>query len=171
MRAIRLVLAALVGLALVPELARYEAERALYRATGALRNELLAGRGVAPEMLESVVGVGLSASAQVPGDSRGLILAGAARLAERRPDDALALYRRALARGERAEVLFNMGRAHMMRRDLPRAQAAFLRAIWVGPALLAALPVEAATPLGAEVLRLQGELAAGRLAAAPPVPE
>jgi tetratricopeptide (TPR) repeat protein len=166
-----LALSALVGLALVPELSRYRAERELYAATAELKGRLAAGSEVPSDLLDQIAAVGVAAAERVPGDPRGVVLAGAARLVGRRPEEALELYRRALATGERAEILLNMGRAHMMLRDLPRAQSAFIRAGWVSPALLAALPPEAATPLAVEIRRLEGELAAGRLAAPPLAPK
>jgi hypothetical protein len=50
------------------------------------------------------------------------------------------------------------------------ADAAFVRALWISPALLRAVPPGFAERAGAEIARLEAELAAGRLTAPPPMP-
>jgi hypothetical protein len=164
-------LAVLALLALLPEWPRYVAERQLRAATLLLGSSLGAPEG-SPSRDGRVAGalVLADAASAVLGDSRAPIVAGSAHLVARRPQEALARYRQGLARGERAEILLNMGRAWMMlgRRDL--AQVALLRAGWTSPRLLASLPEVAAVPLAAEVHRLEAELGAGRLAGPPPMP-
>jgi len=170
-RAARAALGVLLALALVVEVGRYRGERRLREATVALRSAL-ALRADDPRRASALAraeALAEEAARELP-DGRASIAAGSARLVADRPEEALRHYREALARGERAEVLLNTGRAHMMmgRRDL--AQGALVRAGWVSPSLLSALPEVAREPLLGEVRRLEGELRAGRLAAPPPLP-
>ena len=88
----------------------------------------------------------------------------------RQPERALEYYRAALATGERAEIDLNLGRAYGLARNRENAVAAFLRAGWISPEILAALAESVRKPLLAEVARLEKELRAGRLAAPPPLP-
>ena len=60
-----------------------------------------------------------------------------------------------------------MGRAHLLAENRFAAEASFLRAIWISPALLRAVPKEFAGGIEAERHRMEEELAAGRLAAPP----
>jgi hypothetical protein len=48
--------------------------------------------------------------------------------------------------------------------------AAYLRAVWIAPALFPALLPDVQAPLRAEYDRLGGELRAGRLTSPPPMP-
>ena len=104
--------AALAGLALVaalvPEFVRYRAERHLYEASAIFRSLLAEGNAAAGETatLDAVATLAMRVAEGLAGDSRPLILAGSARLLERRPGEALALYRRALGIGERAAALY-----------------------------------------------------------------
>jgi len=104
--------AALAGLALVaalvPEFVRYCAERHLYEASAIFRSLLAEGNAAAGETatLDAVATLAMRVAEGLAGDSRPLILAGSARLLERRPGEALALYRRALGIGERAAALY-----------------------------------------------------------------
>jgi len=169
--------AALIGLALVlaliPEFTRYLAEHRLYWATSLLRSAMVRARATADqeELLETVVASATDAAASLPGDSRPWILAGSARLFAGRAAEALALYRRALDLGERAEIDLNLGRAYNLLGNRGAASAAILRAAWVSPAITSSLPNELQAPVRA-VLALNSErLRAHRLSAPPPLPD
>jgi hypothetical protein len=155
--------------ALFVEARRYGAERELRRTTTVFR--AVATRAV-PErsrILDAVVTHATAVAAVLPGDSRSLVLAGAARLVDRRAADALALYRRALATGERAEIDLNLARAHAVLGDEPAAHAALLRAVWVSPALLDVLPPPDRERMRRALKDAGRALRAGR-AAPPPLP-
>jgi len=168
--------AALIGLALVaalvPEFFRYRAERRLYEASALFRLLIAQGNAAAGEtaMLDAVAALAMQAAEGLPGDSRPLILAGSARLVERRPDEALALYRRALSIGERAEIDLNLGRAWALTGNRQAASAAVLRAVWVSPALISALPEEVQAPLRAALAEDAQQLVSHRLSGPPPLP-
>jgi hypothetical protein len=174
MRAFRLLIAvALVGLATIPGVRRWSAERALYRASAALEI-LIAAPGQVPDREAALRWVGVESdrlSRHLPGDVRPLLLGGSSRLLAHDPAGALEWYARALAQGERAETDLNIGRAQMMRRELLPAQVAFLRAGWLTPLLLEELPPAAREPLQTELARLSAALEAGRLVSAPPPPQ
>ncbi len=167
--------AALISLALVaalvPEFFRYRAERRLYDASALFRSLISQGNAAAGEtaMLDAVVTLAMQAAEGLAGDSRPLILAGSARLVERRPDEALALYRRALSIGERAEIDLNLGRAYALAGNQQAASAAALRAVWVSPALISALPEQVQTPLRAALAEDAHRLISHRLSAPPPL--
>jgi hypothetical protein len=88
--------AALAGLALVaalvPEFVRHRAERHLYEASAIFRSLLAEGNAAAGETatLDAVATLAMRVAEGLAGDSRPLILAGSARLLERRPGEALA---------------------------------------------------------------------------------
>ena len=163
---------ALIGLAAIPGARRWSAERALYRASAALQIVVTSAAQVPDReaTLRWVADEAEHVSRRLPGDVRPMLLGGSACLVARDADCTLAWYARALAAGERAEIDLNIGRAYMLRRELQLAQGAFLRAGWLTPAVLEALPSVAREPLRAELDRLWAELAAGRLAEAPPPP-
>ena len=165
--------AVIAGLAalLYPELPRYAAERRVGRATAAFRSLIV--RADDPSIADDLVAVGqsaLEAAARLPGDPRPWILGGSAYLLTRQPEPALENYRAALATGERAEIDLNLGRAYALARRRESAEAAFLRAGWISPEILAALAEPVRKPLLAEIARLEDELRAGRLAAPPALP-
>ena len=173
MRVLRsLLLAAVLAGALAPEVPRYRAERMLRPSTDALRYLVSHPAEVADPKgaLSRIEQIALSAAPGLPGDSRPWILAGSARLVAANAGGALELYRRALALGERAEIDLNIGRALESRGESAEARAAFLRAVWIAPALFPALLPDVALPLRAEYDRLVEELKAGRLASPPPPP-
>ena len=159
-------------LLLWPELARYGAERRLRAATDGFRLLLEKPRGLSDPggELASVASRALEATGALAGDPRPWVLAGSASLLARQPDRALELYRAALATGERAEIDLNLGRAYAALGRRESAGAAVLRAVWVSPALLDSLPVEASGTLRASLSRLEDALAAGHLAEPPPLP-
>ena len=165
--------AVIAGLAVLlsPELPRYAAERRVGRATAEFRS--LAERADDPSIADDLVAVGqsaLEAAPRLPGDPRPWILGGSAYLLTRQPERALENYRAALGTGERAEIDLSLGRAHALSRQRENAAAAFLRAGWISPEILAVLAEPVRKPLHAEISRLEEELRAGRLAAPPPLP-
>lgn len=161
----------LVG-ALWPELPRYRAERFLRGSQDALRYIVTRPSEVRDPQaaLDRIALAGADVATALPGDPRPWIVAGAARLIRADPESAIRDYRLALACGERAESDLNLGRAYEAQGDFSRSRAAFLRAIWINPALLSALLPDVAAPLREELSRLEAELAAGRLASPPPPP-
>jgi cytochrome c-type biogenesis protein CcmH/NrfG len=168
-----LLMLAALGAVLRPELPRYGAERRLRIASDAFQILLDRSQPVEDPVgaLGRVAEIAESVGAALPGDSRPWVLAGSAHLTAGRPERALELYRAAFDRaGERAEVDVNVGRARTLLDQIAQAHAAFLRAGWISPALLATLPAPVADPLRAEVARLEAELKGGRLKAPPPPP-
>jgi tetratricopeptide (TPR) repeat protein len=173
MRILRgLLLAGALAWALAPELPRYRAERTLHSASDALRYLITHPADVADPRgaLLRIEQAALSAAAGLPADSRPWIIAGSSRLVASNADGALELYRAALALGERAEIDLNMGRAWETRGDPQKAMAAWLRAVWIAPALLPALLPDVQASLRTEYDRLVKELRAGRLTSPPPMP-
>jgi len=171
----RLALAAVIVAALaalvLPEVPRYAAERRVGYATAAFR--VLLDRAGDPETARNINAVGeiaLAAAASLPGDPRPWMLAGSSCLVTRRPEKALEYYREGFATGERSEIDLNLGRAYAMLRRDASASAAYVRAGWISPEILAALPAEARDPALAEIERLRRELVRGRLDAPPPLP-
>jgi len=165
-------LLAALGLLCAPELPRYRAERRLGLATNAFRT--LLGRPADADTARNIAAVGEIAAASagpLPGDPRPWILAGSSWLVTGRPDRALEDYREAFADGERAEIDLNLGRAYAQLQRAESAHAAYLRAGWVSPEILDALPPEVKQPLAAEIATLERELSSGRLEAPPPLPE
>jgi tetratricopeptide (TPR) repeat protein len=169
---LRLAAGAALLAALWPEPIRYRAERELRRGTEQLR-AALASRSVeeAQSALDRAAASAVSAAPLLPGDPRPRVLAGSARLVARRPKEALDFYHDALATGERAEIDLNIGRAHASAGERPEAQAALLRALWISPALAAAVPEPLSGRLLEDVKRLENELRAGLLIAPPPLPQ
>jgi tetratricopeptide (TPR) repeat protein len=166
--------AAAALLALVwPEIPRYRAERTLRRAEDALRSAFAENATVetARPGFDRAASLAQEAIAALPGDPRPRMLAGSARLVAGRPLEALDFYRDALATGERAEIDLNTGRAHALAGERPEAQTALLRALWISPALASAIPDPFGKRLLEEIARLENELRAGLLRAAPPMPE
>jgi tetratricopeptide (TPR) repeat protein len=166
MRILRgLLLAGVLAWALAPEFPRYRAERMLRPATDALRylvshpGDVSDPRGA----LDRIQEIALSAASGLPGDSRPVVLAGSCRLVGADTAGALEFYRKGLGLGERAEIDLNMGRAYEASGETEKAAAAFLRAVWISPALAPALLPDLKAPALSEYQRLEGELRAGRL--------
>ena len=63
-----------------------------------------------------------------------------------------------------------MGRAWETRGEPQKATAAYLRAVWIAPALFPALLPDVQATLRSEYDRLIADLEAGRLTAPPPMP-
>jgi O-antigen ligase len=171
--ALGIALVAVLAAAVYPEFPRYAGERRLRLLEGALRIVLSRPTEIAdpPAALNRIAEMAVKASEALPADPRPLLLAGGARLTNGEGEAALALYRSAIAVGERAETDLNFGRACDALARTSEAAAWFLRAGWVSPALLGALLPDLAATARVEVERLQAELADGRLTAPPPLPE
>src|SRR5262249_46546427 len=165
-------LVVVLGLLAWPELPRYRAERELRSAQGAFRFVLTRTKEVSdpPAALRNVAAAALDAARALPGDPRGLAIAAGTKLAGSEPDQAIALYREALATGERAELDLNVGRAYDALARNTDAAAWFVRGGWVSPPLLTTLLPDVAAAATAEVARLEAELRGGRLQAPPPMP-
>jgi tetratricopeptide (TPR) repeat protein len=161
--------AAVLAALLRPELGRYRAERRLGAASAAFEYIIDRPTGVsdAPAMLDRISAAAVSTAPDLPGDSRAWVLAGSCYLVAGNADRALALYREGLAIAERAEIHLNVGRAHAMLGQPDYAEASFLRAVWISPALLRAVPKEFAPRVSTELRNLEAELAAGKLPAPP----
>ncbi len=163
--------AALLARAVAPEFPRYAAERRVGQATAAFRS--LLDRSREPEGAANLLRVGAAArdaAAALPGDPRPLMIAGAAYLVTGQPERALETYRDAFATGERAEIDLNLGRAYALAGRTESSTAAFLRAGWISPEILASLTPEAADPVRTRIAELRRDLAEGRLSAPPPLP-
>jgi len=120
--------------------------------------------------LDRIEQMALSAAPGLPGDSRPLVLAGSCRLVGADIAGALENYRKALALGERAEIDLNVGRAYEASGETEKAAAAFLRALWISPALSPALLPDVKSAALEQYNRLEAQLRAGRLASPPPLP-
>jgi hypothetical protein len=157
----------------LPEFARYAAERRLAAVTGTLE-QIVAGGRVVPEaapMLEHLAAMA-SATAEVnPSDTRGLIAGGTALLVAGQGAGARGHYRAAFVRGERAETDLNLARAYALEGRRVEAEAALLRAVWVSPMLIETLPSAERPRLQALLAELTARLRKGELAAPPPLPE
>ena len=154
-----------------PEIPRHAAERRLGYATFGFRT--LLDRPADTETARNIAVLGqfaLGTTGRLPGDPRPWVLAGSSCLVTGQPERALELYREAFATGERAEIDLNLGRAYAMAKREVSARAAYLRAGWISPEVLAAEPAEEKDPVLAEIGRLAEELRRGRLAAPPPLP-
>ena len=170
-RAASIAFVALLALLLAPEFRRYAAERRVGFATAAFRS--LVEKSSDPETPRRILAVGelaLSTTAALPGDPRPWMVAASSCLVTGQPERALEYYRSAMATGERAEIDLNLGRAyaHLSRKE--SADAAFLRAGWISPEILGALPEDQKGPLLAEITKLSDQLRDGRLDAPPPLP-
>jgi tetratricopeptide (TPR) repeat protein len=169
-KALRALAVTLLAAALVPELQRYAAERALRQASAILH----AGTAVPVAQRAAAfeeVGERLSRlAAQRPADHRPIFLAGSAHLLAGRPEPARQAYARALAREERAEIVLNLGRAYALLDQRPQALAAFVRCTWINPQMLHQLPAAARDLVAQEIARREQALAQGTLPSPPPLP-
>jgi tetratricopeptide (TPR) repeat protein len=170
--AVAAAMAIVLALLVWPEARRYAAERNISSANGAFElllehpSEIENAREVLPRVSERAA----SAARDLLGDSRGYVLAGSCQLVAGNPDRAVVFYRQALATGERAEIHLNLGRAEALLGRPEAALTAFVRSVWISPALLRAVPPGFVGPVTAEIERLEARLRAGRLAAPPPIP-
>ena len=160
---------AALALLLRPEFLRYQAERRLGAANAAF--EYILDRPTqapdTPAILDRITAAAVSAAPDLPGDSRAWVLAGSCQLVVRNAKRALSFYREGLAAGERAEIDLNVGRAHAMLDEPDYAEASFLRAVWISPVLLRAVPREVAPRVEAELRKLEADLKSGNLSAPP----
>jgi hypothetical protein len=167
-----LILAGVLAWALRPEIPRYQAERTLRPAADSLRylvshpGDVSDPRGA----LDHIQEIALSAAPGLPGDSRPLVLAGSCRLVGADAAGALEFYRKALDLGERAEIDLNLGRAYEAGGETEKAAAAFLRAIWISPALFPALLPDLQPALRERSAEMEKLLRDGSLSAPPPLP-
>jgi tetratricopeptide (TPR) repeat protein len=120
--------------------------------------------------LDHIQEIALSAAPALPGDSRPLVLAGSCRLVGADAAGALEFYRKALDLGERAEIDLNLGRAYEAGGETEKAAAAFLRAIWISPALFPALLPDLQPALRERSSEMERLLRDGSLSAPPPLP-
>jgi tetratricopeptide (TPR) repeat protein len=170
---VRMLLALAIGAVLAfllrPEFLRYRAERRLGAANAAFEYILDQPTEVpnTPAILDGITAAVVSVGPDLPGDSRAWVLAGSCQLVVRNAERALGFYREALAAGERAEIHLNVGRAHAMLDEPDYAEASFLRAVWISPVLLRAVPREVAPQVEAELRKLEADLKSGRLSAPP----
>jgi O-antigen ligase len=167
-----LLLAGVLTWALAPEIARYRAERILRPAADSLRF-LVSHPGDVSDpraALDHIQEIALSAAPGLPGDSRPLVLAGSCRLVGADTARAIEFYRKALDLGERAEIDLNLGRAYEAGGETEKAAAAFLRAIWISPALFPALLPDLQPALRERSSEMEKLLRNGSLSAPPPLP-
>ncbi|MHB8798231.1 MAG: hypothetical protein ACYDBY_07185 [Thermoanaerobaculia bacterium] len=139
MRPLRLALVLALGAALGPEVARYRAERSLYRVSSAV---LLAARdpGRVPGGARTLLRFGAEARAAaeaLPGDPRPLQAATSLELMAGRPAEARELALRALSDGERPELLLAVWRADRALGRDEEGRAALRRAARLAPGLVA----------------------------------
>jgi hypothetical protein len=141
-RALRIAAAvALCAVLLLPELLRYRAERELRRLTTIVLLAL-SGRVQGPQVgalladtSRKLEGLGSA----MPGDVRPAMYAASTALVTGDRARAVELYVNALGHGERGELDVNLGRAFEAMED-SRAEAMFVRAVWVSPGLIDAVP-------------------------------
>jgi len=164
-----LAIALVLAFLLRPEFLRYRAERRLGAANAAFEYILDRPTEVpdTPAILDRITAAAVSAAPDLPGDSRAWVLAGSCQLVMRNAERALGFYREGLATGERAEIYLNVGRAYAMLDQPEYAEAAFLRAVWISPVLLRAVPREFAPRMEAELRNLEADLKSGKLSAPP----
>jgi len=170
MRVLRaLAVAAVLAFLLRPEFLRYRSERRLGAANAAFEYILDRPTEVpeTPAILERITAAAVSAAPDLPGDSRAWVLAGSCQLVTRNAERALGFYREGLAGGERAEIHLNVGRAHALLDEPDYADASFLRAVWISPVLLRAVPKDFAPRVETELRSLEADLKSGRLSAPP----
>ena len=172
-RAGAVTVAALLVVAVAPELSRYAAERRLADVTATLQGIVAGGRVVpqARPQLETLAGLAAATAAADPSDTRGLVAAGTAMLVAGDAGAAERWYRTALARGERAEIDLNLARALALAGRQPQAEAALRRAVWVSPALIETLPAAERPRLASELAGLEERLRRGELTAPPALPD
>jgi len=169
--ALGVVLMAALAWLVLPEFARYTADRRVGWATNAFR--ALLDRAGDPETARNLAAVGeiaLGAAANLPGDPRPWVLAGSSCLVTGRPERALDDYREAFASGERAEIDLTLGRAYGMIHREDASRAAYVRAGWISPEIVSTLPPEVREPTLREISRLAAALSSGALDAPPPLP-
>lgn len=170
MRGMRLALAVVIVALVVPELPRYWGERRLRQVTtnaAALRE----GVGAVEQRQRQLRGLSVVAARirTFPGDWRPLDAAASASLFGKDASNAIRLYGHCLALGERPELVYDLGVAYMNARDSLNADAAFLRAAWLSPAIAQQLDARAPTAYVKRTDELERRLEQGKLTA-PDIP-
>ena len=162
----------LLAWALAPEIARYRSERFLHATQATLRYIAAHPSEAADPVaaLTTLEAFARRAAPGLPGDPRPWVLAGGAQLVRGQPAGAVESYERGNALGERAEIDLNLGRAYEALGDETRSHAAFLRAVWISPALLPSLLPDTAASLRLDLQRLETDLRSGALRSPPPLP-
>lgn len=167
----RVLVSVLVLLCLWPEFARWRAERTLAE-SGANIERVLAGRqgdvDAVARLRRDVEQLTLAAAA-LPGDARVPLQRGLALLLLGDASASKEEFEAAIARGERPELVLNLGRARSALGDESGARRAFLRSAWAAPAATATLPRALREQIAGEIAALESELRAGRLESVPPL--
>lgn len=167
-RAGRVAAALAIAIAVLPEMSRYAAERALQTVTSAI-HEAYASRERRAVILEAVVPSAATLAASRRDDYRPWLLLGSALLLGGRADEARRAYERSIACEERAETLLDLGRAHAMLDHRPEALGMFVRSAWINAALVEEMPAAAQPLVRQQLAAAESALREGRLLL-PPVP-
>ncbi|MEO6324114.1 MAG: hypothetical protein ABIT01_11845 [Thermoanaerobaculia bacterium] len=158
----------LLGLA---ELRRHAAERSLYRAVGLAQLLSSHATGFSPGVVvDRVDALTKDAARGLPGDPRPAMARGEAHLAAGHAAEAQQAYLEALVLVERTDALVGLGRAELLAGRAAPARAAFMRAAWISPSVLPAIPDAERSFVQAEVLRQERLLLAGRLVSVTALP-
>jgi tetratricopeptide (TPR) repeat protein len=131
----RAILAALAVALVVPEFARYQGERRLRMVEGTL--QAIVTRAKDPAPLLRRLSTDAEATRTYPGDWRPVVAAGRASYLAGDYAQAVELFERANAMGERPEIDVNLGAALLKLGDEQRANASFERALLLSPKLAA----------------------------------
>jgi predicted Zn-dependent protease len=162
---------ALVVVAFVPEVLRYQAEWQLAEANARLSRVLLGKQSAqaAHDSAEAAVELAGKAESALPDDPRAWLMHGVALMLANRGSEGLAVLQNAVLQGERPELTLNLGRARFSQGDEAGANAAYLRTAWANPYAIDTLPKPMQEALRDQVAALEQELRAGRLKAPPPL--
>jgi len=161
------VVAALAA-AVFPEVARYRAERLLWRMHAAADR---LGSEAAPvaEVEDGMIRGAADAARALPGDHRPWMIVGETEFAFRHFAEAAGAMRRAARTGERADLDFEIGRACILARDFGCGERAIARAAWISPSVLEPLPAAGRAVFERRMEKWEAELRAG-LRTTPPEP-
>jgi O-antigen ligase len=164
-------LAALVLLLAAGGAARLAASRRLARSEAALASAAVSSGSGRAALLDAALADARSAAALRPRSARAHLDAGSALAARADLDGAITEMERSRSLEERAETLLNLGRLAVTAGRLDEARAFFLRAAWVQPRLVEAIP-PAGDPDGvhAAVGAIEASLATGARTPPPPPP-
>jgi O-antigen ligase len=169
-RGARTAVAAAALLLFVGAALRFTAARSLGRAETALSVASSAGGGERRAILDAALEEAARSVSLRPRHAPSLLALGSARAAGGELDLAVEAMEQSLSIEERAETLLNLGRLALARRDPDAAHPLFVRAVWILPRLLAAIPADGDPQrVFAETARLEAALPSG--GAPPPLPE
>ena len=144
---------------------------ALAHAETALRDLLRVSSSERAPLLDSALAGSRRAVALLPRRATAWLALGSGRAALGDLDGAVEAMELSRALGERAETLLNLGRLALARGDAASARPFFVRAVWVLPALAAAVPPAAGPEeVVEETKRLAASLASGGSPPPPPPP-